>query len=58
MKVQRLGVETIKEYNTPKKNGNTFAWFNKLSYCKNVLRYSPSFTKEEGKESRDKEPQR
>ena len=24
-------VETIKEYNTPKKNGNTFAWFNKLS---------------------------
>ena len=24
--------------------------------CKNVLRYSPSFTKEEGKESKDKEP--
>ena len=26
------------------------------TFCKNVLRYSPNFTKEEGKETEDKEP--
>ena len=26
------------------------------TFCKNVLRYSPSFTKKEGKEPEDKEP--
>ena len=26
------------------------------TFCKNVLRYSPSFTKQEGKELEDKEP--
>ena len=42
------------------KKANTMknsATLNELqTFCKNVLRYSPSFTKEEGKESRDKEP--
>lgn len=37
-------------------HGNS-ATLNELqTFCKNVLRYSPSFTKEEGKESKDKEP--
>ena len=25
-------------------------------FCKNILRYSPNYTKEEGIESKDKEP--
>lgn len=33
-----------------KKSGNIF------SYLKNILRYSPNYTKEEGIESKDKEP--
>lgn len=42
------------------KKANTMknsATLNELqTFCKNVLRYSPSFTKEEGKEPKDKEP--
>ena len=28
------------------------------TFCKNILRYSPSYTKQESIESEDKEPQR
>ena len=29
-----------------------------FAFCKNILRYSPSYTKQESIESEDKEPQR
>ena len=42
-----------------KKSGNIFSTLQELeTFCKNILRYSPNYTKEEGIESEDKEPQR
>lgn len=45
-----------------KKSGNIFGGLDTATlqelqtFCKNILRYSPNYTKEEGIESKDKEP--
>ena len=39
-----------------KKSGNILTLQELETFCKNILRYSPNYTKNEGIEMRDKEP--